>query len=265
MSETQATASGWPIKTESVGMDAPWGWLAAGWRDLWNQPAISLAYGAVIAVASVVIVFGLMRLEVASLMLVLLGGFLLMGPLLAVGLYEKSRRLEAGEPLNVKDIALVATRSPIGLAFMGALLLLIYIFWFRVAYLLFALFFGHQGIPTMSEFVPTLLFTTHGLGLLIVGTAVGAILAGFVFAISAVSVPMMMVRPVDTFTAVVTSMKACAQNPRPMLLWAVLIAGITVLGLGTLFIGLIVTFPLLGHATWHAYREVVEGQKPPQP
>ncbi len=265
MSDTQASAPEWPTKMETIGMDAPWGWLAAGWRDLWTRPTISVAYGVGIAVVSFGIVFGLFQLEVTSLMLVVAGGFMLLGPLLAVGLYEKSRRLQTGEPIHGTDIALVATRSPVGLAFMGALLLVIYMFWFRLAYLLFALFFGHTGIPQLSEFIPTLLFSPQGLGLLVVGSAFGAVLAGFVFAITAVSVPMMMVRPVDTFTAIVSSMRACATNPKPMLLWAGLIAGLSVLGIVTLFLGLIVTFPLLGHATWHAYRELVDGVPPSSP
>jgi uncharacterized membrane protein len=120
------------------------------------------------------------------------------------------------------------------------------------------LFMGTRGLPPPTEFVPTLLFTPHGLGLLIVGTLVGGTLAIIVFAISAISVPLMMTHRVDAVTAMAASVEAVVANPKPMALWAVLIAAAMSLGLATLSLGLIVVFPLIGHATWHAYRSLVK-------
>jgi uncharacterized membrane protein len=105
--------------------------------------------------------------------------------------------------------------------------------------------------------IPTLLLTTQGVALLVVGTGCGAILAALVFAISVVSVPLLMERDIDVVSAVIISLQAVARNPKPMLLWAWLVAILTAFGIATLYIGLIVTFPLVGHATWHAYRETV--------
>ena len=105
--------------------------------------------------------------------------------------------------------------------------------------------------------MPTLLFTPHGLGLLVAGTAVGGVLAATVFAISVISVPLLMTRRVDAVTAIAASLAAVVLNPKPMALWAGLIAGFMALGIATLYVGLIVVFPLIGHATWHAYRDLV--------
>lgn len=245
------------LAIRQVPMDAPWDWLAAGWRDLWRTPSISLGYGAVFALAAFVIAAGLTRIGWASLMLALGGGFVLMGPLAAVGLYEASRRLESGEAVTLPAVLSAGRRAPGQLAFFGVVLAFVFFVWLELAFLLFMLFMGTRGLPPPSEFVPTLLFTPHGLGLLIVGTLVGGILATIVFAISAISVPLMMTHRVDAVTAMATSVEAVVANPKPMALWAVLIAAGMALGLATLCLGLIVVFPLIGHATWHAYRSLI--------
>ena len=209
-----------------VELDRPWSWLAAGWRDLRAAPQVSLAYGVLMAVAGYAITFGLWWADLVYLVLPMVCGFLIVGPLLAVGLYEVSRRLEAGEPVNL-GVAVTAWRrnaSQIGL--MGVALLL----------LLFA-----DALP-----------------FLIVGTAIGAVLAALAFAISAISIPLLLDRPeANVFTAIATSVTAVKENPTTMAFWAVLIVGFVGAGLITLYLGLIVTLPLIGHATWHAYRDLV--------
>ena len=140
----------------------------------------------------------------------------------------------------------------------GVALMLLFLFWVKFAMLLFALFFGHAPFPPLTQLPATLLLTSHGLGLLVVGTAIGAALAVVAFALSAVSVPLLIHRRTDFFTAIATSIKALTQNPKTMLLWAGLIAGLTAVGMATLFVGLVIVFPLIGHATWHAYRAVVD-------
>jgi len=241
-----------------IRLDDPWNWLSAGWQDVWRAPRISLSYGFAIAVASIVLTAGLFSLHMTSLVLVLAAGFMLIGPMLAVGLYETSRRLESGEPLSVRHVVFVSTRSPAQLAFLGVLLMLALLAWIRIATLLFALFFSGGHFPPLSEFVPTLLFTWHGLGLLIVGTAVGGIIAFFVYAASVISVPLLMVQDRDAISALLISLRTVVKNPGPMLLWAWLVALLTACGIATGFLGLIVVFPLLGHATWHAFRALVK-------
>ena len=243
-----------PISLRRVPFDAPWDWLAAGWRDMWTIPGISLVYGAVFAILSVALTLGLMELGLQSLILALGGGFLLIGPLFAVGLYDASRRLEVGAPVSIGDVLSAGFRAPGQLGFFGAILAFVFFVWVQLAFLLFMLFMGATGLPPPSEFVPVLLFTPRGLGLLVVGTIVGGVLATLVFAMSAISVPLLLTRRADAVTAIRTSFTAVIENPKPMLLWAALIAAFTLLGIATLFTGLVIVFPLVGHATWHAFR-----------
>ena len=177
--------------------------------------------------------------------------------LVAVGLYEASRRLERGERVSVRDVVMAGPNAPGQVAFFGVILAFVFFVWLELAFLLFMMFMGTRGLPPVSEFVPTLLFTPHGLGLLVVGTIVGGILAMIVYAISAISVPLLLTRRIDAVTAMSASLEAVVDNPKPMALWAALIAGSMALGIATLFVGLIVAFPLIGHATWHAYRSLV--------
>jgi len=245
-------------RIRQVTLEQPWSWLAAGWRDLWQAPHISLAYGALFAAISIALTAGLFAAGVEYLLPPLAAGFMLLGPMLAVGLYETSRRLHAGEPATLRDALFVVTRSPAQLAFIGIVLALFMLAWMRVASLLFALFMGTLGFPPLAEILPLLFFTPEGLGLLVVGSAVGAVLATVVFAISVVSVPMLMVRDVDAVTAMILSVRAARKNAAVLVLWAWLIAMLTGLGLVTFFVGLTLTFPLVGHASWHAYRDLIE-------
>jgi uncharacterized membrane protein len=245
------------ITVAQVPFDAPWSWLAAGWRDMWTMPAISLGYGVLCAIVSAALTVGLMAGGLESLILALGGGFLLIGPLAAVGLYEVSRRLAAGEAVSIVDVVRTVRDAPGQLGFFGAILAFAYFVWLLLASLLLMLFLGTKPLPPANEFVPSLLFTPHGLGLLVTGTIVGGIIAALVFAVSAVSVPLLAVRRIDAVTAARTSLTAVAQNPKPMILWAGLIAGFAAIGIATIFVGLIIVFPLIGHATWHAFRDLV--------
>jgi uncharacterized membrane protein len=248
------------VAVARVPFDAPWAWLAAGWRDMWAVPQVSLAYGALFAIISALLTVGLLAGGLESLILALGGGFLLIGPIAAVGLYETSRRLAAGESVTLADVSRSILSAPGQLGFFGAILAFVYFVWIELASLLFMLFLGSKPLPPASEFVPTLLFTPAGLGLLVVGTIVGGALAALVYAISAVSVPLLTVRRIDAVTAMQTSLAAVRLNPQAMALWAGLIAGFMALGLATVFVGLVVVFPLIGHATWHAFRDLVHAE-----
>jgi uncharacterized membrane protein len=245
------------VTVERVPFDAPWDWLAAGWRDMWAVPHISLAYGALFALLSIGLTLGLLLTGFQSLVLALAGGFLLIGPVAGVGLYETSRRLEAGLSVDFREIVRAGMHAPGQLGFFGAILAFLFFVWLQLAFLLLMLFLGSRGLPPPSEFVPTLLFTAHGLGLLVAGTVTGSLLALTAFAISAISVPLLMTRRADAVTAISASLAAVLLNPKPMALWAALIAGFMILGVATLYVGLIIAFPLIGHATWHAYRDLV--------
>lgn len=244
-----------------VDLEAPWRWIMAGWADMERMAPLSLLYGAAFAFIAIGLFMGLTTIGMQSVILALAGGFLLIGPVLAVGLYEGSRRLEYGEPIRAKDIVLAGLRAPGQLALLGLALLLIYMVWIQTAFLLFMVFIGAQPFPPLEDFIANLLLTTRGVALLAIGTIEGAALAALVFAICAVSAPMLMDRPVGATTAIVTSVRAVEANLKPMALWAALIAAFIIVGLVTLSAGLVIVFPLIGHATWHAYRDIV-GEAP---
>ena len=246
------------ITIRKVSIDAPWDWFSAGWRDIWVYPHISLGFGATFALLAILTFFGLSMAGLQSLILVLAGGFLLIGPAIAVGLYALSRQIEAGERVTLRSVLLSGLNAPGQLGFLGAILMFIYYIWIQIALLIFMLFFGGTPFPPASQFIPTLLFEPHGLGLLITGTIVGSILAAIAFAVAVVSVPLVTVRRLDAISAIHVSLKAVAFNARPMALWAAIIGFVTAIGILTCAVGLIFVFPQIGHASWHAFRDLIE-------
>lgn len=255
-----AAPSGALPEINKVQPDAAWAWLALGFADLKAMPGVSLTYGLVFALISALIAGGLFMLKLGAFLPALAAGFMLVAPLGAVGMYEASRRRETGEAIGLGLVIRASLARPGQLAYMGALLMVLLLAWMELAALLFALFFGGMTIPAMNEFIETLLMTSHGLGLLVVGTATGAVLAFITFAFTAISVPMLLARDVDAVTAGLTSLKAVRKNFWAMVIWAWAISVLTAIGIVTLFVGMIVTFPLVGHATWHAYRALVAGK-----
>jgi uncharacterized membrane protein len=227
-----------------------------GWRDLKTVPSMSIAYGVIIFLISVGFVGGLIALGRDYILFPAFAGFMVVGPILAVGLYEKSRRIEAGQPLRWHDIFFVRPRSGGQIVFTGVLLCLLMMVWMRAAVIIYALFFGLLPFPGLDHIAPMLFTTGVGLAMLAVGTAVGGLFAAFSFAISAFSIPMLLNEPIDALTAMGSSMALVWNNLRVLLVWAVIVLALFLLSLATGMIGLIVIYPLLGHATWHAYRAV---------
>jgi len=234
----------------------PWLWLSAGWRDLRRAPQVSLAYGAVISAASCALTAGLYVTDLLYLLLPLAAGFMFVGPIVAVGFYEVSRRLEADRPVTFLD-AITAWRANLSqIAGMGLVLMLFMLVWIRLATLIFALLF--TGTPASWEaFVNIVFFSLDGIPLLVVGTIVGGFLAALAFAIGAIAIPILLDRDVGLVTAITLSFEAVSRNWRVMIGWAGLIVLFTAGGLATAYLGLIVTLPLIGHASWHAYRDLI--------
>jgi uncharacterized membrane protein len=243
--------------------DLPWttafGWLGAGWKDLWTDPGPSLLYGLGVCVVSMLVTWFLYHLELDYLLFPALAGFMVIGPLVANGLYEKSRRLEAGEPVTLASMLFVRMQSGYQAFFMGVMLLGLFLLWMRAAVLTYALFFGLNPFPGIDEIVPMLFLTLTGWALLIVGSAIGALFASFAFAISVFAVPMLLEERTDAMTAMGVSAAMVWSNLAVMLSWGAIVLALFVLSVLTGFIGLIVVFPLLGHATWHAYRAIRRG------
>jgi uncharacterized membrane protein len=228
-------------------------WLAAGWADLRKNPATSLVYGLAVWLLSVAEIAGLAGLGLINLIFPALSGFLVIGPLLAVGLYEKSRRLGAGTQPNLRQMLLVRPRSRGQLAFAGLLLCLLIMLWLRAADLLYALFFGMVPFPGFDNLPSQLLTTVRGWSLILTGSAIGGLFAAFAMAISLFSIPMLLERRVDALTALGTSLAMTTQNLRAVLPWGAIVTLGFALSAATGLLGLIVVFPLLGHGTWHAW------------
>ena len=246
-------------RIRQITVDQPWIWLTKGWHDLGTTPGVSLGYGALFSLFGLIIAGLTYTLGNLAWILPLSGGFLLLAPVLAVGLYEVSRHIARGEPVTM-GTALLAWRHNLGqVAFMGVILLLFLIAWTRLAFLLFMLFFSDQPIDP-ANFIHEVFFTPENWSFLVVGTLVGAILATLVFAISAISIPMLIDREVNVVVAMATSVESVRKNFFPMVVWASLIVLFTGAGLLTFCLGLIVTLPLIAHATWHAYEDLVNGR-----
>ncbi len=245
-------------RARRVEIDRPWQWLAAGWRDLVRSPATSLTFGAIFAIVGYAVTVGLWWVGLLYLALPLAAGFMIVAPIFAVGLYEISRLHDRGEEVTFLAALRPFWDRPRRLLVMGFVLLLVLLTWVRLAAMIFMLYWGLTP-PSLEDLIVNTFLRPESLPFLIFGTLVGAVFATIAYAVSVVSIPMILDRPdVDVITAIVTSVRTVQQNPVPMLFWAVLIAAFTALGMLALYIGLIVTLPLIGHASWHAYRDLVQ-------
>jgi uncharacterized membrane protein len=242
------------VPINRIPISAPFKWLARGWSDLWRAPVASLFYGLVFALMGwlIHVVFRHMVELTSSLT----AGFLLLGPFLATGLYEISRSLERGQAPRLAS-TLTAWRANLGAFSLYALILtIIMLVWARASLVTFALFFS-TGMPTLEGFIGQVVSIEH-LDFLLTYFAVGALFAAIVFAVSVVSVPMMLDRGTDTVVAALTSVRALFANFVPLTVWALLIVVLVGAGFASFFLGLVIAVPLIGHATWHAYRELVD-------
>jgi uncharacterized membrane protein len=242
--ETEALPFVAPCRSLPAG--APLHWLRLGWEDLRGAPRLSLAYGAAVVALSYLISVLAFTFGGYILLLSLLSGFIFIGPVLAIGLYSVSRQAEQGRSPRLAD-CLREERRHLGNAMVFALILLVvFLLWVRAASMVHV-FFPVEANPGWA-----------GLAVFLgVGTVVGSVFAAVVFCASAFSLPMIMDRRVDVVTAVVTSTNAVLRNKTAMALWAGLIVVCVAVGFATAFLGLAIVLPLIGYASWHAYRDTV--------
>ncbi|MBL0935440.1 MAG: DUF2189 domain-containing protein [Rhizobiaceae bacterium] len=231
-------------------------WLRAGWRDLWTSPMPSLAYGVGVFLLSVAFIWTLVAFGRDYILLPALGGFLIVAPFLAVGLYEKSRAIEEGRRVTLANMLRIRPAAGAHIFFAGLLIMLLVLLWNRAAVLIWALFFGVTAFPGLDNILGLLFGTAYGWTMVLVGSAIGGLFAAFAFAISVFSVPMMLDRKIDAPTAMGVSMKLVWNNLVPMIAWGAMVMVLFALCVATGLLGMIVIFPLLGHATWHAYRAI---------
>lgn len=265
MSESIAVFPGPQPRIRRVAIDRPWTWLAAGWNDLWAAPFISLSYGVFPVVLGWLAIALLLWFDYPSLVLPLSAGFFFVGPFIAVGLYETSRRLEAGLPVDGDSTLSAWRRNADQIALMGLALLLLHLAWMRIAQLLFAVF-PWQSVPSWTHFTDLLWHATRSLPFLAAGVAIGAVLAAAAFVIGAFSIPYLLDRRCSNlFEAIAISVAAVRLNPKPMLLWAGLIVMLVGMAMVPGFLGLVLVLPVVAHSTWHAYRDIVSFEGVPDP
>jgi uncharacterized membrane protein len=231
--------------------------LIQGMRDFQAYPIYGLVLGGLYAAGGTVIVLCLTAFGMVYFAYPLAAGFALIGPFVAIGLYEISRRRERGEPVSVPAIwSTVRSRSEIG--WMAFVSLFFFVVWMYQVRLLIALILGlHASFSSLSEFITVLLTTNEGLLFLIIGNLEGAVLSLILFSLTVVSFPLLLDREVDFVTAMVTSVRSVVASPLPMIGWAAAITVLLVVSTIPWFLGLLVTLPVLGHATWHLYRRIV--------
>ncbi|WP_244523731.1 DUF2189 domain-containing protein [Bosea sp. BIWAKO-01] len=228
--------------SHAVPASAAFGWLAAGWSDLTEDPVPSLIYGLLVFLMALGVGASLVAFGRYYALVLALAAFTIVGPLLAVGLYEKSRRLAMGERVGLSQMIFVKPVVGGQVLFTGVLLCL--------------LILVSRPLPGHDLIAPMLLTTRVGWAMVLVGGAVGVLFAAFSFAISVFGLSIQLDRRVDALTAMGASMALVWNNLPVMLVWGGVVVGLLLLSLATGLLGLIVLFPLLGHGTWYAYRAI---------
>lgn len=249
----EARESAFAIRLRTLSFADPLRWLALGWQDIWRSPGISLFYGVVFIVMgwAIVKVFE----HAPPYTLALSGGFLLVGPFLCLGIYRISQRLEQGVPPEFAD-SVLAWESKIGqLGIFGFVLLVLEMLWARATLVVFAVTF--DGMPDFKGSLLALL-DPQNIEFIVAWGALGALFATLIFAFTVVSMPMILDRQTDAITAALTSFRLVITQTGVMLFWGLLIAVIIFAAMLPWFAGLLIAGPLIGHASWHAYRAAVE-------
>ena len=240
--------------------------LRLGWEDFKAVPSHAIILCMIYPVLGLVLARTVLGYSVLPLLFPLAAGFALLGPFAALGLYELSRRRESGQQATAWD-AIEVLRSPSfgAMLGLGALLLALFVTWVATAQAIYIAAFGYEGATGISDFASRVLTTQQGWWLIIVGCGVGFLFALVALCVSVVSFPLMLDRHAGAADAMVTSLRAVARNPLPMAAWGLIVAALLVAGSLPFFLGLAIVIPLLGHATWHLYRETIEPELNPQP
>ncbi len=244
----------------AVRMNSPFRWLLLGWRDFSRASMLSGIHGVVIALG------GLAILGIAWGHFYLLSGafsgFLLVAPVLATGFYEISRRISRGEVPTKAHVLAAWRMSCTELAAFGLLLAVIGTFWVLISAVLVALFVN-VPITGFESFVRNVVLARDS-NLFTVWMGMGGLVAALVFAATVIAVPLMLERDVGMLAAMLASIQAVSINPITMAIWAAIIMGLTALGMATMLLGLALIVPVLGHASWHAYLDVVDASQLPE-
>jgi uncharacterized membrane protein len=234
-----------------VAADQPYLWLRAGWRDFRHAMTGSLAYGLIFVILGFALTVGLWRAARIDLLLPLASGFIILVPLLALGLHQISREIDRpGRPSFLKNNAGAIMNAALALLF-------VFLLWIRLCEIAFALAFPPNAAIDAAAMAKAAFGTVGGIEFVALFLAFGAALATLTFMGGAFSLPMLLDRDAGMAEAIATSFTACRMNPRTMTIWAALMFGLVTAGLAFAYIGLAVALPVAGHASWHAYRAVI--------
>lgn len=233
--------------------------LRLGWEDFKAVPTHAVLLALIYPVLGIVLARTVLGYSILPLLFPLAAGFALLGPFAALGFYDLSRRREQGQAPTASH-ALSVLRSPsIGaMLFFGVLLLVLFLVWLAAAQSIYSATFGYAPASSFPDFFHRVLTTSEGQKLIVIGCGVGFLFALVALCISVVSFPLMLDRHASAMDAMLTSVRAVAQNPVPMAAWGLIVAVLLVAGTVPFFLGLTVVIPVLGHATWHLYRKVIE-------
>ena len=231
--------------------------VAAGIADFRAAPQFGLFFGAIYAAGGLLVLWLAWYLGYLFLAYPMLAGFALIGPFVAVGLYEVSRRREKGEVLDWAGIlGSVSRESGREVAWMALVSVFSFVIWMYAAGFVYAMFFGLKPVA-LNDLVQAVIATPRGLAFFIVGNAVGAAIALAGFSVSVVSYPLLVDRDIDFVAAMITSVRAVRTSPGPLIGWGIFIALMLAVAIVPVFLGLVVVLPVLGHASWHLYRRIV--------
>ncbi len=231
--------------------------IEKGVKDFTRSSKYGLFFGAFYAIGGSLVVWLVFFTGYFYLAYPLVMGFALLAPFGAAGTYEISRRLERSEPLSWSAVlGAVWSRDATDLSWLALVSLFTFMIWMDIAVFLYLIFYG-AGLSSVGDIFTSAFTTVYGLTFLLVGNAVGAVIALFVFSFTAVSPPLVIDRNVDFVTALTTSVRAVAANPRTMLAWMIVIGMDLLVSFVTFHVALLVLFPILGHTTWHLYRKLI--------
>jgi uncharacterized membrane protein len=240
--------------------------LRKGTQDFYTMPTHAMFLCAIYPVVGLIAARLAFGYSVLPLLYPLATGFALVGPLAGLGLYELSRRREAGLEVSATHALDVVKSSSIGsIIALGLLLMSVFVLWVAVANALYVAEFGYAPPTSIAQFAHDVLTTPAGWRLIVLGNGIGFVFAAVTFTMSAVSFPLLLDRDVGAAVALSTSIRAVAKNPRTMAVWGVIIAALLLVGSLPFFLGLTVVLPILGHATWYIYRRLVESEGGPHP
>jgi uncharacterized membrane protein len=255
-----------PFVIRKIGLSDLSDALRLGWEDFKAVPSHAIILCVIYPVLGLVLFRMVLGYSVLPLLFPLAAGFTLIGPFAALGLYELSRRRERGEEAAAWDAIHVLRAPSFGAMLeLGTLLLILFIVWIAAADAIYIATFGHAPAASIPDFATRVLTTPEGWLLIIVGCGVGFLFAVVALCVSVVSFPLMLDRHATAIDAIRTSLRAVTKNPFAMAAWGLIVAALLVIGSLPFFVGLAVVLPVLGHATWHLYRKVVEPDpNPPQ-